>query len=72
MELHNSLKRISKICDIRYQTARLRLDRIINNVKLYSDQESNSFVSSVVQMVIEENISLDGANESINNYRKGV
>lgn len=72
MELHNSLKRISKICDISYQTARLRLDRIINNVKLYSDQESNSFVSSVVQMVIEDNISLDGANESINNYKKGV
>ena len=63
MKLHTSLKELAKIYDISYPTVRLRLDRMINKVKLYSDQESIPFVSSGMQMDIEDNINLDGANE---------
>ena len=63
MKLHTSLKELAKTYDISYPTVRLRLDRMINKVKLYSDLESNPFVSSVIQMVIEDNINLVGANE---------
>ena len=72
MKLHILLKELAKIYDMSYPTVRLRLDRIINKVKLYSDQESNPFVSSVMQKVIEDKINLDSANEIINNYKKEV
>ncbi|AGY81727.1 DUF2089 family protein [Carnobacterium inhibens] len=67
-----SLKELAKVYDVSYPTVRLRLDRVINKVKLYSDQENNPFVNSVMQMVIEDKISLDSANEIINNYKKEV
>lgn len=67
-----SLKELAKVYDVSYPTVRLRLDRVINKVKLYSDQENHPFVNSVMQMVIEDKISLDSANEIINKYKKEV
>ncbi|HFU5892565.1 MULTISPECIES: DUF2089 family protein [Enterococcus] len=67
-----SLKELAKVYDVSYPTVRLRLDRVINKVKLYSEQQNNPFVSSIMQMVIEDKISLDSANEIINNYKKAV
>ena len=32
-----SLKELAKVYDVSYPTVRLRLDRVINKVKLYSD-----------------------------------
>lgn len=60
------------IGDVIYPTVRIRLNRVINKVKLYSVQERNPFFSSVMQMVIEDKINIDGANEIINNYKKAV
>ena len=67
-----SLKELAKVYDVSYPTVRLRLDRVINKVKLYSDQENNPFVNSIMQMVIEDKISLDSANEIIKKYKKEV
>ena len=52
-----SLKELAKVYDVSYPTVRLRLDRVINKVKLYSEQENNPFVSSIMQMVIGDKIS---------------
>lgn len=49
-----SLKELAKVYDVSYPTVRLRLDRVINKVKLYSEQGNNPFVSSIMQMVIED------------------
>lgn len=67
-----SLKELAKVYEVSYPTVRLRLDRVINKVKLYSDKEKDPFVSSIMQMVIEDKISLDNANEIIEKYKKEV
>lgn len=67
-----SLKELAKVYEVSYPTVRLRLDRVIQKVKLYSDKENDPFISSIMQMVVEDKISLDSANEIIEKYKKEV
>lgn len=67
-----SLKELAKVYEISYPTIRLRLDRLISKIELYSAENKNPFVSSVMQMVIDNKISLDNANEIIEKYKEEV
>ena len=56
-----SLKGIAKLYDVSYPTIRLRLDRIIDKIKLYDRKEPSLFQKKLMQLVIEERIDYDTA-----------
>ena len=66
-----SLKDIAAIYDVSYPTVRLRLDRLIDKVKLYDKEPDDNMISLIKSMAIEEKISLEDAKILINAYRKG-
>lgn len=65
-----SLKDIAMIYDVSYPTVRLRLDRLIDKVKLYDKEPDDSMIALIKTMAIEEKISLEDAKILINAYRK--
>ena len=65
-----SLKDIAMIYDVSYPTVRLRLDRLIDKVKLYDKEPDDNMIALIKTMAIEEKISLEDAKILINAYRK--
>ncbi|CAH1851392.1 DUF2089 family protein [Convivina intestini] len=64
-----SLKELAKIYGVSYPTVRLRLNRIIDKIRL-TEKDTNNFESKIMQLVIDEKISLDIAKEIIEKYRE--
>ncbi|MBZ6010043.1 DUF2089 family protein [Leuconostoc gelidum] len=54
-----SLKTLAKIYQVSYPTVRTRLDRIIQKIELTQTNTHTSFENNIMQLVIEEKISLD-------------
>ncbi|AMV64792.1 hypothetical protein AH70_06970 [Pediococcus damnosus LMG 28219] len=65
-----SLKQLAKIYQVSYPTVRVRLDRVIQKIKLIEQNKGNSFESKVMQMVIDEKLSLESAKEIITNFKE--
>lgn len=65
-----SLKEISKIYDFSYPTGRLRLDRLIEKIKLNDKEKGDSLVSLIKSLTIEGKIDIDIAKLLIDAYRK--
>lgn len=65
-----SLKDIASIYDVTYPTVRLRLDRLIEKIKMYDQQKDDTLISMIKTMAIEEKISLDDAKRLIDVYRR--
>ncbi|MED0652432.1 DUF2089 family protein, partial [Aeribacillus composti] len=51
-----SLKKLTEIYKVSYPTVRLRLDRIIQKIKLSDEKEKNHFIDLIKQLAIEERI----------------
>ena len=64
-----SLKEMAAIYGVSYPTVRLRLDRLIEKIKL-SDKEDLSYVSLIKSMTIDGKITLDAAKILIEEYKK--
>lgn len=64
-----SLKEMAAIYGVSYPTVRLRLDRLIQKIKL-SDKEDLSYVSLIKSMTIDGKITLDAAKILIEEYKK--
>lgn len=64
-----SLKEIAKVYKITYPTLRLRLDKLIEKIKI-SDTEDDSFVLHIKQMAVDNKLSYESAKEIIELYRK--
>lgn len=64
-----SLKEMAAIYGVSYPTVRLRLDRLIQKIKL-SDKEDLSYVSLIKSMAIDGKITLDAAKVLIEEYKK--
>jgi hypothetical protein len=65
-----SLKEIAKIYGVTYPTVRLRLDRLIQKIKLSEDNSSEPYVSLIKRMAVNEKIDFDTAKILISEYRK--
>lgn len=63
-----SLKEMAAIYGVSYPTVRLRLDRLIEKIKL-SDKEDLSYVSLIKSMAIDGKITLDAAKILIEEYK---
>lgn len=55
---------------VTYPTVRLRLDKLIQKIKVNEDLENEPYVSLIKRMVIDEKIDYDVAKILIEEYRK--
>lgn len=66
-----SLKQLAKEYEVSYPTVRIRVDKIIEKIKL-SDNNRDTFEINIMQMVIDEKVSLDSANEIIRKHKESI
>ncbi|MEI3627719.1 DUF2089 family protein [Lactococcus lactis] len=66
-----SLKQLAKEYEVSYPTVRIRVDKIIEKIKL-SDNNKDTFEINIMQMVIDEKISLDSAKEIIRKHKEST
>lgn len=65
-----SLRELAKIYGISYPTVRIRLDRLIEKIKLRDKDAKNQFEVKMMQMVIDEKIDLETAKNIISLHRE--
>jgi len=65
-----SLKEIAKIYGVTYPTVRLRLDRLIQKIKLSDDNSSEPYISLIKRMAVNDKIDFDTAKILISEYKK--
>ncbi len=65
-----SLKEIAKMYDVSYPTVRLRLDKLIEKIKMNENTAEDSYVSLIKKLALSEKIDFEAAKILINEYRK--
>lgn len=65
-----SLKEIAGQYAVTYPTVRLRLDRLIQKIKIGEDAAAEPFVALVKRLAVDEKMGLDTAKLLISAYRK--
>lgn len=63
-----SLKHTAKEYGVSYPTIRLRLDRLLEKIKI-NDSVQDAFETQIMHMVVDEQISLDVAKQIITTYQ---
>lgn len=65
-----SLKEIAGLYGVSYPTVRLRLDRLIQKIKLTERAEKDPYVSLVKRLAVDDKLDFDTAKILITEYRK--
>ncbi|GGK08935.1 hypothetical protein GCM10007063_34230 [Lentibacillus kapialis] len=65
-----SLKEIAKIYEVSYPTVRIKLDRLIEKIKLNDAVENEEFIKFIKQLSIDDRINLEEAKLIIEKYKK--
>jgi hypothetical protein len=65
-----SLKEIAKIHEVSYPTVRIRLDRLIQKIKLNDDMDNEEFIQFIKKLSIDDRINLEEAKLIIEKYKK--
>lgn len=66
-----SLKEVAKLYGVTYPTVRVRLNKLIDKIKLAEDKTGNDeFVELIKRYVIDEDIEFDVAKNLITEYKK--
>ena len=65
-----SLKEIAGLYGVSYPTVRLRLDRLIQKIKLTERAEEDPYVSLVKRLAVDDKLDFDTAKILITEYRK--
>jgi len=66
-----SLKEIAAQYSVSYPTVRLRLDRLIQKIRLSEEENVDPFISTVKRLALDEKLDFDTAKLLINEYKKG-
>ena len=64
-----SLKELAKEYDVSYPTIRIRMDKLIEKVKLYDKEEIDPYIEKIKLLAINDKIDLDTAKILIQEYR---
>jgi hypothetical protein len=68
--LHSgSMKEIAKLYDVSYPTVRLRLDRLIDKIKINDSMENEEFIKFIKRLAIDDRISMEDAKLIIEKYK---
>lgn len=65
-----SLKEMAKIYDVSYPTVRLKLDRLIEKIKINDVVEREAFITFIKKMSIDGRISVEDAKLIIEKYKE--
>lgn len=65
-----SLKEVAGLYGVSYPTVRLRLDRLIQKIKLAETAEADPYVSLVKRLAVDDKLDFDTAKVLITEYRK--
>lgn len=64
-----SLKEVAKLYEVSYPTVRLKLDRLIEKIKLSDEVENEGLIQFIKQLVIDDRIELEEAKLIIEKYK---
>jgi len=65
-----SLKEMAKQYDVTYPTVRLRLDRLIEKIKLSDNSAEDEYVMLIKKLALNEHVDFEAAKILISEYRK--
>ena len=65
-----SLKAVARQYSVTYPTVRLRLDRIIQKINAARQQETDSYISLIKNMALDDRLDFDTAKILIEQYKK--
>ena len=65
-----SLKEVAGQYGVTYPTVRLRLDRLIQKIKLVEDTAADPYIATIKRLAVNEKIDLDTAKLLIAEYKK--
>lgn len=65
-----SLKEIAKLYGVTYPTVRLRLDKLIQKIKISEETESEPYIALIKRMAVNDKLDFDTAKILINEYKK--
>ncbi|QWG81425.1 DUF2089 family protein (plasmid) [Bacillus mycoides] len=69
--LHSgSLKEIAKVYEVSYPTVRLKLDRLIDKIKMNDAVENEGFIKFIKSLSIDDRISVEDAKLIIEKYKQ--
>lgn len=65
-----SLKEMARQYQVTYPTVRLRLDRLIQKIKMNDDTENEPYIALIKKLAIDEKLDFDTAKLLISEYKK--
>jgi len=65
-----SLKEMARQYSVTYPTVRLRLDRLIQKIKMNEESESEPYVALIKRLALDEKLDFDTAKILISEYKK--
>lgn len=65
-----SLKQMSQLYQVSYPTMRIRLDKLIEKIRLIDSEPEDSFVILIKSLAIDDKYDVDTARKLIDSYRK--
>ena len=65
-----SLKEVAGQYGVTYPTVRLRLDRLIQKIKLVDDTAADPYIAAIKRLAMDEKLDLDTAKILIAEYKK--
>jgi hypothetical protein len=70
LQASGSLKEIARQYEVTYPTVRLRLDKIIQKIKINEDVSNEPYVALIKRLTVSEKIDFDTAKILIAEYKK--
>ncbi|MCJ7842118.1 DUF2089 domain-containing protein [Lederbergia sp. NSJ-179] len=65
-----SLKQVAKIYEVSYPTVRIKLDRLIEKIKLADTADNEEFIQFIKRLTIDDRINLEEAKLIIERYKQ--
>ncbi len=65
-----SLKEMARQYEVTYPTVRLRLDKLIQKIKVSDDTESEPYIALIKRLAINDKLDFDTAKVLISEYKK--
>lgn len=65
-----SLKQIAAIYEVSYPTVRLRLDRLIQKIKIQDHDDQDNFISLIKRLALNDQLDFETAKLLVSEYKK--
>lgn len=70
IQASGSLKEVANQYGVTYPTVRLRLDRLIQKIKINEDTSNEPYIGLIKRLVVNEKLDFDTAKVLISEYKK--